>query len=99
MDTTIKAPNAGAYLLQQWIIKYNDKNNIGKLQNFMKSAKQNPQQDNRDRPPHVILDQLLYMLKQVKIIQVVQFFFLVLKEGTSFKLVIRFLLQPVCNFN
>ena len=41
-DTTSnKYPNAGGYLLQNWVIKCNDKNNAGKIQNFMKSAKTN----------------------------------------------------------
>ena len=41
-DTTIiKYPNTGGYLLQNWIIKCNDKNNNGKIQNFIKSTKTN----------------------------------------------------------
>ena len=41
-DTTIsKNPNTGAYLLQNWVIKCNDKNNGGKIQNFIKSTKTN----------------------------------------------------------
>ena len=39
-DTTIiKYPNTGGYLLQQWIFKCNDKNNGGKIQNFIRSSK------------------------------------------------------------
>ena len=39
-DTTIfKYPNSGGYLLQNWNIICNDKNNNGKLQNFIKSTK------------------------------------------------------------
>ena len=42
IDTTImKHPNSGGYLLQNWNIKCNDKNNNGKIQNFIKSAKTN----------------------------------------------------------
>ena len=41
-DTTIiKNPNASGYLPQNWIIKCNDKNNKGKIQNFIKSTKTN----------------------------------------------------------
>ena len=41
-DTTvIKAPNSGGYLLQNWNMKRNDKNNNGKIQNFIKSTKTN----------------------------------------------------------
>ena len=41
-DTTIiKYPNTGGYLLQNWIIRCNDKNNNGKIQNFLKSTKTN----------------------------------------------------------
>ena len=39
--TIIKYPNTGGYLLQIWVIKCNDKNNNGKIQNFMKSTKTN----------------------------------------------------------
>ena len=41
-DTTIiKYPNTVDYLLQNWVIKCNDKNNNGKIQNFIKSTKTN----------------------------------------------------------
>ena len=41
-DTTIiKYPNTGGYLLQNWVIKCNDKNNNGKIQNFIKSTTKN----------------------------------------------------------
>ena len=41
-DTTeIKYPNTGGYLLQNWIIKCNDRNNNGKIQKFIKSTKTN----------------------------------------------------------
>ena len=41
-DTTIiKCPNTGGYLLQKWDIKCNDKNDNGKIQNFIKSTKTN----------------------------------------------------------
>ena len=39
-DTTvIKSPNSGGYLLQNWKINCNDKNNNGKIQSFLKSTK------------------------------------------------------------
>ena len=42
IDTTIiKSPNTGCYLLQNWNIKCNDKNNAGKIQNFIRSTKTN----------------------------------------------------------
>ena len=38
IDTTItKYPNTGGYCLQNWVIKCNDKNNIGKIQDFIKT--------------------------------------------------------------
>ena len=41
-DTTIiKYPNTGGYLLQTWVMKCNDKNNISKIQKFIKSTKTN----------------------------------------------------------
>ena len=41
-DTTItKAANSGWYCLHSWNIKCNDKNNNGKIQNFIKSTKTN----------------------------------------------------------
>ena len=41
-DTTIiKYPNTGGYLLQNWVIKCNDKHNNGKISNFIKSTKTN----------------------------------------------------------
>ena len=39
--TIIKYPNSGGYLLQNWNIKCNDKNNNGKIQNFINSSKTN----------------------------------------------------------
>ena len=42
VDTTeIKYPNTGGYLLQNWVVKCNDKNNNGKISNFVKSTKSN----------------------------------------------------------
>ena len=35
----MKYPNNGGFLLQNWIIKSNDRNNSGKIQNFIKSTK------------------------------------------------------------
>ena len=41
-DTTIlKFPNNGGYLLQNWIIKCNDRNNSGKIQSFLRSTRTN----------------------------------------------------------
>ena len=37
--TEITYPNSGGYLLQNWVITANDKNNSGKIQNFIRSTK------------------------------------------------------------
>ena len=37
----MKAANSGGYLLQNWNIRCNDKNNNGKISNFIKSTKAN----------------------------------------------------------
>ena len=37
----MKPPNAGSYLLQNWIIKCNEKNDNAKIQNFIESTKTN----------------------------------------------------------
>ena len=39
--TIIKYPNTGGYLLQNWVIKCNDKNKNCKIHNFIKSSKTN----------------------------------------------------------
>ena len=39
--TIIKYPNTGGYFLKQWLMKCNDKNNNGKIQNFIKSTNTN----------------------------------------------------------
>ena len=39
--TIIKYPNSDGYLLQNWVIKCNDKINNGKIQNFVKTTKTN----------------------------------------------------------
>ena len=39
--TSIKYPNTGGYLLQNWNIKCNDRNNTGKIQKIIKSTKTN----------------------------------------------------------
>ena len=39
--TVIKYPNNDGYLLQNWVIKCNDKNINGKIQNFIRSTKTN----------------------------------------------------------
>ena len=38
--TNIIYPSSGGYLLQKWNIKCNDKNNDGKIQNFIRSSNQ-----------------------------------------------------------
>ena len=40
-DTIIKNPNTGGYRLQNWVLKCNDKNTNGKIQNFINSTKTN----------------------------------------------------------
>ena len=39
--TTIKYPNTGGYLLQNWVKKCNDKTKNGKIRNFIKKTKTN----------------------------------------------------------
>ena len=39
--TSIKDPNSGRRLLQKWNLKFTDKNNTGKIQNFVRSAETN----------------------------------------------------------
>ena len=41
VTTIIKHSDTGCYLLQNWIIKCNDKINSGKIQNFIKPTKTN----------------------------------------------------------
>ena len=54
-DNTITIyPNIGGYLLQSWIIECNDKNNNGKIQYCMKTAKTNKKM--------VIREQRIYLL-------------------------------------
>ena len=53
-DTTIITyPNTGSSLLQNWVIKCNDKNNSGKISNFTKSTKKTVRQG--------ILEQRVYL--------------------------------------
>ena len=42
----MKAPNSDGYLLQQWIIRCNDKSNEGKIKNFIRSTKTNSPTNN-----------------------------------------------------
>ena len=37
--TSMISPNSGSYLLQRWLIECKDKNNNGKIQNFLRSTK------------------------------------------------------------
>ena len=41
VTTIMKHPNSGGYHLQNWVITANDKNNNGKIQNFIKSTQTN----------------------------------------------------------
>ena len=51
-DTTIiKYPNTGGYLLPGWRIFCNDKNNNGKIQDFIKSTKTNSPTGHSTLPP------------------------------------------------
>ena len=51
--TIIKTPNTGRYLLQNWVIKCKDKNDNGKIQNFIKSKKQARLQVIREQRAHL----------------------------------------------
>ena len=61
-DTTIiKAPNSGGYLLQNWNIECNDKNNNGKVNNFFRSTKSaSPTADSGATSLRPIGDSFLY---------------------------------------
>ena len=62
-DTTIiKYPNNGGYLLQNWNIRCNDKNNNGKIQNFLRSTKTNsPTGDSGATSLPLIGDSFMYI--------------------------------------
>ena len=58
----IKYPNQGRYLLQQWNIKSNDRNNAGKIQNFIRSTKTNsPTGNSEAKSLPRISDNFLYV--------------------------------------
>ena len=50
----IETPNSGGYLLQNWVIKYNDTNNNGKKSNLIRSTKTNS-------PTALIGDSFMYV--------------------------------------
>ena len=62
-DTTIiKLPNSGGYLLQNWNIKCNDRNNQGKIQNFIGSTRTNSPTENAGATtPPPISDSFMYI--------------------------------------
>ena len=62
-DTTIiKYPNNGGYLLQNWNIRCKDKNNNGKIQNFLRSTKTNsPTGDSGATSLPLIGDSFMYI--------------------------------------
>ena len=62
-DTTIiKYPNNGGYLLQNWVIKCNDKKANGKIQNFIRSTRTNsPTGDSGAMSLPPIGDSFMYM--------------------------------------
>ena len=62
-DTTIiQFPNVGGYLLQNWNIERNDKNNNGKVQNFIRSTKTNsPTGDSGATSPPPVGDSFMYI--------------------------------------
>ena len=62
-DTTIlKYPNIGGYLLPRWRIFCNDRNNNGKIQNFVRSTKTNsPTGNSGATVTHPIGDSFMYL--------------------------------------
>ena len=68
-DTTInKAPNSGGYLLQNWNIECNDKNNNGKVNNFIRSTKSSsPTADSGASSLRPIGDSFMYFETSSKI--------------------------------
>ena len=62
-DTTIiKPPNNGGYLLQNWVIKCNDKNGNGKISSFIKLTKTNsPTNDSGATSLSAIGDSFMYI--------------------------------------
>ena len=58
----MKYPNYGSYLLQNWNIKCNDKNDNGKIQNFIRSTKTNsPTGDSGETGLPPIEDSFMYI--------------------------------------
>ena len=61
-NTIIKYLNSGGYLLQNWNLICNDKNNNGKIQNFIRSTKTNsPTNDSGATSLSPIGDRFLYI--------------------------------------
>ena len=74
-DTTkIKYPNTGGFLLQNWVIKCNDKNVNGKIQVFHKSAKQTTQPVLREQRVYLLSVIVLCIKKRDLIIMVLMYF-------------------------
>ena len=60
--TVIKYSITGDYFLQKWIIKRNDKNNKGKIQNFIESTKTNsPTCDSGAKSSRPICNSFMYI--------------------------------------
>ena len=68
-DTTItKSPNTVGCLIQKWLIKCNDKNGGGKVQNFVKSSKINkPTGNSGEKSIRQIGESFMYVETQSKI--------------------------------
>ena len=83
----IKYPNTGGYLLQNWVIKSNDENNVVKIQKFIKSTKKALQQAIAEQHPYHQPVKVLCILRQVLII-IAQMFLGVSNELILYKVLI-----------
>ena len=67
-DTTkTKYPNIGSDLLQKWNIKCNNKNNVSKVGDFIKSTKTNSPTGHSEQQAYLLSVIVLYISKQVQI--------------------------------
>ena len=64
----MKTGNTGGYLLPYWKIVRNDKNNSGKIQNFIKSTKKIHQHQNQEQRAYLQMVMLSRIQNQVQII-------------------------------
>ena len=86
-DTTnIKSPITGDYLPQNWVIKCNDKNNNGQLQNFIKNQQKQTAQQLIPEQSHYLLSIIVFSMLRHHLIIKVTLSFLVSNELIIYKL-------------